>query len=169
MVPIVAVPHEFPTGEASAVLDLTLAVEAPEGFHLRYRTRGTDTQLVVLEGAASGAPIAALVLLDADALDRLYEIERLWRALVKRPLPADRSLTQQQRHKLRLMLQAVDGRKQRASLREIAEVLFGTSRIADHPWKTSPWRGRVNRLVRDGHAMIAGGYRRLLRRRRRAG
>nr|WP_207621331.1 MULTISPECIES: DUF2285 domain-containing protein [Chelativorans] len=165
--PLVAVPPEFPVGGAPAALDLGGAIAASDGLHLRYRGPGADIQLLVLGGTSPGAPLAALVLLDADALDRLAEIERFWRALIGRPLPADRRLTVQQRRKLRLMLQAVDGRAEQASLREIAEVLFGPSRIAEHPWKTSPWRGRVNRLVRDGRAMISGGYRRLLRQRRR--
>ena len=167
VLPLVAVHPEFPVGEAPATLDLDRAIAAFDGLHLRFREGGADIQLLILDRMEPDAPLAALVLLDADALDRLQEIERFWRALIGRPIPADRRLTAQQRHKLRLMLQAVDGRAQQASLREIAEVLFGSSRVADHPWKTSPWRGRVNRLVRDGRAMISGGYRRLLRQRRR--
>lgn len=167
VLPLVAVPRELPVGEGSASLDLSRAIAASDGLHLRYRDAGADVQFLVLDGTSPGAPLAALVLLDADALDRLQEIERFWRALLGRPVPVDRRLTMQQRRKLRLMIQAIDGRAQQASLREIAEVLFGPSRTAEHPWKTSPWRGRVNRLVRDGRAMIAGGYRRLLRQRRR--
>jgi hypothetical protein len=167
VLPLVAVPPEFPVGEAPAALDVGRAIVAFDGLHLRYREGEADIQLLILDRMSPGAPVAALVLLDADALDRLHEIERFWRALLHRPVPPDRRLTMQQRRKLRLMLQAVDGRAQQASLREIAEVLFGPSRIAEHPWKSSPWRGRVNRLVRDGRAMISGGYRRLLRQRRR--
>lgn len=168
MVPLVATPPELPLGEALRPLDLSQAVPASDGSHLRHRAAGTDTQLLILQGAEPGRPLAALVPLDADALDRLHEVERLWRVLAGRAVQRDPRLTPQQRRKLRLMLQAVDGRAQKASHREIAEVLFGPARVTDHPWKSSPWRARVSRLLRDGRAMIAGGYRRLLRQRRRA-
>lgn len=65
------------------------------------------------------------------------------------------------------MLQAVDGRHEGASYREIAEVIFGAARVADVPWKTSALRDATVDLVKDGLALIAGGYRSLLRRRRR--
>lgn len=65
------------------------------------------------------------------------------------------------------MLQAVDGRMSGASYREIADAIFGAARVADDPWKTSPLRDATIDLVKDGLSLIAGGYRRLLRRRRR--
>lgn len=65
------------------------------------------------------------------------------------------------------MLQAVDGHKHGASYREIAEVIYGTNRIRDEHWKTSALRDSVIGLVKGGLAMVAGGYRRLLRHRRR--
>jgi hypothetical protein len=41
------------------------------------------------------------------------------------------------------------------------------SRVASDSWKTSALRDATIRLVRDGLAMVDGGYRDLLRRRRR--
>jgi len=66
------------------------------------------------------------------------------------------------------MLQAIDGRMNGASYRQIAGVIFGVDRVASEPWKTSALRDTTTSLVRDGFAMIAGGYRALLRLRRRS-
>ena len=65
------------------------------------------------------------------------------------------------------MLQAIDGHIDGASYRDIGKVLYGTSRIATEAWKTSALRDSTISLVRDGRAMINGGYRSLLRQRRR--
>lgn len=119
--------------------------------------------------AVDGAqPLAALVPIDAEGLDRAEAVTRLLKALHGRVVPQDARLTGQQLRRARHMLQAVDGRTDGASYREIAEILFGVRRVADQPWKTSALRDTVKDLVRDGLAMIQGGYRQLLRHRRRS-
>lgn len=65
------------------------------------------------------------------------------------------------------MLQAIDGHIDGASYRDIGKILYGQSRIAAEVWKTSALRDSTISLVRDGRAMIDGGYRSLLRQRRR--
>jgi hypothetical protein len=55
-----------------------------------------------------------------------------------------------------------------ATYREIAKVVYGVSRVDDAPWKTSALRDSIIALVRNGLAMIDGGYRQLLRHRRRS-
>nr|WP_242224127.1 DUF2285 domain-containing protein [Shinella zoogloeoides] len=87
--------------------------------------------------------------------------------LLRRRVPDDRRLTRQQRRRARHMLQAVDGRMNGATYREIAGVIYGQARIADEPWKTSALRDAVMDLVKDAFSMIEGGYLSLLRRRRR--
>ncbi|CAM3245159.1 Uncharacterized conserved protein [Paracoccus aminovorans] len=77
-------------------------------------------------------------------------------------------MTAQQRRRLKNMLRAVDGRLNDAEYREIAEVIFGVERVSADPWKTSALRDVVLDLVKDGFAMINGGYRKLLRHRRRS-
>ena len=93
---------------------------------------------------------------------------RLWRAVNDRPQgPASHGLTPRQRARLLLALRALDGHLEGASYRTIAEVLFGPARIPDRAWKTHDLRSRTIRLVQLGVRMMRGGYRDLLRLRRK--
>ena len=58
-------------------------------------------------------------------------------------------------------LQALDATLAGASLREVAEGLFGADAVAADWHKDSALRARVRRLVRRGEALMRGGYRRL--------
>ena len=58
-------------------------------------------------------------------------------------------------------LQALDATLVGASLREVAEGLFGVDAVAADWHKDSALRARVRRLVRRGEALMRGGYRRL--------
>jgi len=53
-----------------------------------------------------------------------------------------------------------------ATGREIAQVMFRTGALDRSEWQTSSARHAVKALIRDARAMIAGGYRKLLRHRR---
>ncbi len=66
------------------------------------------------------------------------------------------------RDRLVLALRALDGRLEKASYRDIAESLFGSSRMPDRGWKTHDIRDRTVRLARLGFSLMQGGYRRLL-------
>jgi hypothetical protein len=98
--------------------------------------------------------------------DRIEALDRLLRALEGRAVPADRRLTTQQKRRHRFMLQATDGHMNGASYRQIAYVIYGVERIRGEHWKTSALRDSVIGLIEGGLAMIAGGYRQLLRHRR---
>lgn len=143
---------------------------APEGIYALHRAKAIplDTQLLLRDAGDLHGPLAAIVLLDDDMLGRIESLTRFWRAIRGRPVPPDTRLTIQQRYRFRLMMRAVDGRINRASYREIAEILFGHDRVASEPWKTSSLRDTVSELAENGFALIAGGYRRLLRHRRRS-
>ena len=99
---------------------------------------------------------------------RIEALVRFWHARRGTRVPPDTRMTGQQRRRLRLMLQACDGRARSASYRAIAEVLFGAERVRADPWKTSSLRDRVIGLVEGGTGLIAGGYLRLFRHRRRS-
>ncbi|QEA14625.1 DUF2285 domain-containing protein [Comamonas flocculans] len=58
-------------------------------------------------------------------------------------------------------LQALDAALAGASLREMAEGLFGADAVATDWHTDSALRARVRRLVRRGDALMRGGYRRL--------
>lgn len=139
-----------------------------DGTHFLFEAGGQTIRLVRLAGVPPDVPLAALVPLDADGFDRTEAIDRLLRALLGRSVPADRRLTLQQKRRQRHMLQATDGRLNGATYRDIAGVIFGVDRVASAPWKTSALRDATTALVKDGLAMIAGGYRTLLRHRRRS-
>lgn len=138
-----------------------------QGVHFLFEAGGQTIRLVRLAGVATGTPLAALVPLDANGADRIEALDRLLRGLQGRTVPDDRRLTPQQKRRHRQMLQATDGHINGASYREIAGVMFGADRVTSEPWKTSTLRASVIGLVKDGKAMIAGGYRQLLRHRRK--
>ncbi|WP_249730252.1 MULTISPECIES: DUF2285 domain-containing protein [unclassified Chelatococcus] len=139
-----------------------------EGTHFLFEAGGQTIRVVRLAGVSPDIPLAALVPLDADGFDRMEGIGRLLRALQGRTIPHDQRLTPQQKRRHRFMLQATDGRMNGATYRDIARVIFGVDRVAAEPWKTSALRDATTALVKDGLAMIAGGYRTLLRHRRRS-
>ena len=112
-------------------------------------------------------PCAALLPIDEDCLSRIETLTRFWRALHGRTVPADTRLTSQQRRRIRLMMQAFDGRANDATYREIADMIYGASRVAADAWKTSALRDSTIALVKDGKSMVEGGYLQLLKHRRR--
>ncbi|MDP0926546.1 DUF2285 domain-containing protein [Paracoccus onubensis] len=140
---------------------------APEELHILLREIGPGLHLIADPACNPDDPLAVLIPLDRDGLDRLAALDRLLRHLNGYQVPPDRRMTAQQRRRLKAMLRAVDGRENHASQREIAGVLFGAERIAEEHWQTSPLRDAVRDLLKDGTKMIAGGYRKLLRFRRR--
>ncbi|MBK5956863.1 hypothetical protein CCR97_01345 [Rhodoplanes elegans] len=148
-------------------LDASSARAGLDGLSIVHGDGASAVRLFLTIDASPANPLVALVPLGPDGLDRIDAVTRLWRAVNGRKVPIDPRLTKQQRRRLRRMLQAVDGHTEGASYREIAEAIFGAARIADTSWKTSALRDVTIDLVKDGLALIAGGYRELLRRRRR--
>lgn len=155
-------------GNLSSKLREGAAHSDEQGVHFLLG-EGRDTfRATRLTGVPGNTRLAAVVPLDADGFDRIHAIERLLRALLGRPVPDDGRLTPQQKLRQRQMLQATDGRMNGATIREIANVLFGKRRVASEHWPTSTLRVTTSVLVRDGMAMIAGGYRALLHHRRQS-
>lgn len=152
--------------EGLADIDTARSRRAADAWCLVQGRGVSAVHLALISGARPDRPLAALVSLDADAPLRLASASRLWRNLhAGASRPAD-PLTVQKRRRMKSMLRAVDGRVCGASHRQIAQAIFGAGRTASEPWKTSALRDATMRLVRDGHLMIDGGYRSLLRPRR---
>jgi hypothetical protein len=124
-------------------------------------------QVFILHGVNVGGKLSALIPLDGNTLGRIEALTRFYSAQMGRAIPPDTRLTTLQRRRLQLMIQAIDGRINAVTYREIANAIYGASRVADMPWKTSPLRDSAIALVRDGLAMVDGGYKQLLRHRRR--
>ena len=142
--------------------------DSVEGGHAFFRgDTGEGAQVLLLPDSDWGGPLVAVVALDEHLLGRVEALIRFWRAQRGRQMPPDTRMTAQQRRRLRLMMQAADGRADGATYREIGSVLFGQTRIAAEPWKTSALRDMVIGLVEGATALIAGGYLQLLRHRRR--
>ena len=159
-------PIVLPTaGNLSSELRDPAARQDDQGEHSHLAVSDESIRLLRLPGTPADAPLAALVPLDAGGLDRIEAIERLLRGLLGRTVPRDRRLTPQQRRRHRHMLRATDGHANGASYRDIATVMFGARRVAAEPWKTSTLRASTIGLVQGARAMIAGGYRQLLRHR----
>jgi hypothetical protein len=153
-------------GNLSVELRETSARSDEQGVHFLLQAGGQTIRLLRLAGVAAGGPLAAIVPLNADGPDRIEALDRLLRALDGRAFPDDRRLTRQQKRRHRFMLQATDGHTNGASYRQIADVIYGVERIRGEHWKTSALRDNVIGLIEGGLAMIAGGYRQLLRHRR---
>lgn len=165
---IVGSPPAFADGvrlrEVDGISTLQLS---PEGAHASIGEGRHQSQILFLPVHHRDAPMAAVIPMDADLMGRVEALNRFWRTVEGRPPLPDTRMTPQQRHRLRRMMLAADGRANRASYRDIAVALFGAMRATSEPWKTSSLRDRVIGLVKGGHALIGGGYLKLLRHRRR--
>lgn len=128
---------------------------------------GNGQRLQIVDHAEKGSAEVAVIPLGLDGFDRIEAVHRLLSALHGRAIPPDTRLTRQQRTRLRKMLQAIDGDRDGATQQEIAQVLFNIGHLDRDEWQASSARHGVKALLRDARAMIAGGYRKLLRHRRR--
>lgn len=105
---------------------------------------------------------------DRDFAVRLHAIERFRRSLTGRrsgPLPCSLQLSHQQRTRLTLQLQSLDGLEDGVSRREIAAILLDPE-ARDIPaieWKNAALRKRINRIIARARFMMNGGYLALLR------
>lgn len=125
-------------------LRLTLAPGLEDGMAYVYAIRACDM------------PCARHCVLRAE-LDKLAVAAEGPPAAAARPRPAPTAL--QELHSL----QALDATLAGASLREVAEGLFGTDAVVHGWYADGGLRSRVRRLVRRGLTLMRGGYRHLAR------
>lgn len=153
--------------DPSPTLDSSVSVRDGAETILRYGlSAGQSVQLVRESEFPADAAVAALVPLGIEGFDRLESIYRLLAALHGRAVPPDTRLTKQQRARQRRMLQCIDGYRDGATQQEIAQVIFRMEPLERDDWQASSARHAIKSLLRDARAMIAGGYRALLRHRR---
>ena len=138
---------------------------AEDGLHAVWRLGGRQLQ-GRFDAPAEGRAAAVILPLDDTLEVRALTAIRLARLLNHRPLSADPApLSAARRAQLVQVVRALDARAEGASLRDIAEVLFGR-RLPGRVWPDSDLRARTRRLVRSGLDLIRGGYRDLLNPRR---
>ncbi|WGS19128.1 MULTISPECIES: DUF2285 domain-containing protein [unclassified Bradyrhizobium] len=141
---------------------------APDGWHAIVPLGGVKHRLWLRELPPRGLLVAVDLPIDRNFDIRLHAAHRLWLALEHRSLgPAPLSQSIATRHRHILALRGVDGWLEGNSYRQIAQGLFGTPRIPDRGWKTHDLRSRTIRLVQMGLRLMRGGYRDLLRRKRK--
>lgn len=145
---------------------LSHMISGSDGEVMVRLANGEQIQIRLLTSASS--PAVAVIPLDLDGFGRLEATHRLLAALHGRAIPPDTRLTRQQRTRARKMLQAFDGSRDGATQQDIARALFRLGPVSRDEWQASSTRHAVMGLLRDARAMIAGGYRNLLRHRRRA-
>jgi hypothetical protein len=147
----------------SALQDTHLR-QAADGWHAVFRLGGVEHRVWLKEPSLVADAYAVEIPLDRDFEFRADAGRRLWRALHGKPLGAPlHALSAHRRRRLALALRALDARSDGRTYREIAEVLFGGTRVFERQWRTHDLRNRTIRLVRRGAALVHGGYRALLR------
>ena len=116
--------------------------------------------ILIAEHIEDDAPLGVLLPLDAHWPVRLAAADRLRSGVVG--LPVAPAIAPQRRERLKRAIRAIDGRRDGATYRGVADALFGGARVAEEPWKTSALKAQVVRLVGHGRMMINLGYRRLI-------
>ncbi|MUZ65942.1 DUF2285 domain-containing protein [Agrobacterium vitis] len=143
------------------------AVDSSGDWHQRISVHEERFEVTRID-SDSGGILVAIIILDDDTPDRLHALIRFSAMLTSQRVPPDNRLTPQRRRRTRQMLRVFDARSAGATYRDIAIAIYGRSRVASEPWKTSSLRDAVIGLVEGGFTMVDGGYLQLLRRRRRS-
>jgi hypothetical protein len=159
-------PKFLPPSPALSTARFAAGRDAPEGAYAFLSE--PELQVLFLSGTSSDDELAAVIPIDGDLLDHIDALTRMSRAWRGAPPPRDSRMTVEQRRRFRLKLRAADGRANGATYREIAIAIYGAARVEADSWKTSPLRDAVIAFVEAGITLIDGGYRQLLRQRRRS-
>ena len=138
--------------------------QGPDGWHGIVPLAGAIHRLHLPAIPIKGAPLLIELPLDANSDIRLQAAHRFWCAIDGRRLGASPlALPLRRRRRFALMIRALDASLAGHSYREIAEGLFGKERVRGRSWKDSDLRSLTIRLVKNGIALMRGGYRALLR------
>ncbi len=148
-----------------AAAEATLA--AAEGRYVHISALPPANRGLIAPTASSDGPVALVLPLDGLFDDRVDAARRLWRALVRGARVKPSGFTAQRRRRLKLVLRALDGHVAGEDYRSIARGLFGARVPVDASWRTHSLRSFTVRLVREGRALMRGGYLGLLRPNRR--
>lgn len=136
-----------------------------DGAYAKFGASKASGTAKLAPGMPLDAPLMAIVPLDASIPTRIEALARLWRALTgQQTHPSASELPASRRERLAMSLRAVDARHAGATRREIAETIFGPEQVPEGvAFDDHHLRSRTARLIRDGLALVAGGYRKLLK------
>jgi hypothetical protein len=144
----------------------TFSADRVDGRHILWRGTHDERRVWILPDASPVASVAAVIPFDKHLPQRLEGVLHLWQHFTGAATkPAVSPLSRQQRHRMILMLRALDGREQHATYRDLAATLLDPDvRLQSRSeWLTSSRRAQIIRLVKDGIRRMNGGYRDLLR------
>lgn len=162
VVPLASLPPSLASPNTSIVKFDRHWIDSEDGAEKLLIRNGLPFRLHVLD-EIDGRGICVVLPLDALFDVRFTAARRLSLVLRDRkPGPDQAALSQSQLDRLTNALRALDGRLHRATYREIAAALFGTSQLPERGWKTHDLRDRTIRLCRLGFDLMQGGYRQLL-------
>lgn len=150
-------------GPALAAADPARTVDAPEGEYLDLLGLAPARQTLLVPGLEDDGPLAIVLPLDGLFEDRIEAGRRLRQLLLCSTKPKPYGFTAHRRRRLKLMLRALDGFLAGEGYRGIARGLFADSVPTGAAWRTDSARSRTIRLVKDGLALMRGGYLDLLR------
>jgi hypothetical protein len=168
---VLGAPPDIPSAHADPQprIDAAVGVDAGTETYVAFDLgNGQRVALVRPSIARPTKPLGVFIPLGLEGFDRLESVARLLSALHGRAIPPDTRLTRQQRARLCRMLQAFDGYRAGATQQEIAQVVFRIDPLDRHGWQKSSARHAIKSLLKDARAMIGGGYRTLLRHRRKS-
>lgn len=138
-----------------------------DGLHILLAAAGTEHRLWLpsAETPPPGTPLEAALDLDAYTVDQAEAVLRFLKLVAVPPVPTGRRRPSGGLRPSRLaqLLQALDGSLAGASYREIATAVFGERRVREDWGRTSSLRDATIYLVQSADALMAGGYRGLLR------
>jgi Uncharacterized conserved protein (DUF2285) len=138
-----------------------------DGWHAVLWSGGVTHRMWLKTLPVVGAAHAIELPMDSSFELRSQAAQSLWRAMSGRSPRPPLSEHSRRRQQMTLVLRALDGRNEGQTYRAIAEGLFGKKQIPERAWKTHDLRNRTIRLVKRGLALMRGGYRELLRARRK--
>lgn len=138
-------------------------LDAPEGAYLDLLALAPARQALIASAVGDDQPLALVLPLDGLFESRLEAGRRLLKRLVSGKASKSYGFTAHRRRRLKLVLRALDGCLAGEGYRDIARGLFLGRVPAGSGWRTDSARSRTVRLVRDGLALMRGGYLDLLR------
>ena len=134
-----------------------------EGIYAELSALMPGVQVLIFGATSASDPVALVVPFDRLFEDRVEAARRLWRALDRGAAAKSPTISAQRRQRLKLVLRTLDADLAGVGYRDIALALFGDRVPRDAAWRTHALRSFTVRLVRDGRALMRGGYLRLLR------